>query len=71
MSKWISIEDGLPFDYVYVLVAVCPPAQNNLTHMAFLRKGEWEVVSEKGNHSCFITHWMPLPEPPKTTEAGE
>ena len=64
--EWISVEDRLPdMDYMPVLVAVCPPSQTNETHYAYIFKGRWNVLDEDGNHADFITHWMPLPEPPE------
>lgn len=65
MSEWISVEDRLPYIWIAVLVAVCPPHQMDGTHMAYINKeGKFEVLDEKGNHADFITHWMPLPSPP-------
>lgn len=64
--EWISVKDRLPEKWLFALVAVCPPSQMNEVHIAYIDKnGKWKVLSEKGNHSNFITHWMPLPEPPK------
>ena len=56
MSEWISVKDRLPEPWVEVLV---------------YRGEDWTVVScevdtnGKWLHFFNITHWMPLPEPPK------
>ena len=66
MSEWISVKDKLPkFDYVTVIVAVMPKFGGDEIHMACTESGSWNVLSANGNHADFITHWMPLPEPPK------
>lgn len=62
MSKhglWIPVIDRLPQDDEDVLVWV------NGTHrdMAYRDEGVW--YDEEHNHLKSITHWMPLPEPPK------
>ena len=64
MSEWQPIETA-PEDWLPVLVAVCPPLSRNEVHVAYLSRGEWTVLDEQGNHADFITHWMPLPEPPE------
>ena len=64
--EWISVDDRMPdIDYYPVLVAVCPKQQTSGTHMAYMVKGAFVVLDEKGNHADFITHWMNLPEPPR------
>lgn len=57
--EWISVEERLPEPWVEVLV---------------YRGADWPVVScetdTNGNwlHFFNITHWMPLPEPPKEAD---
>ena len=65
--EWISVGDRLPeCAWLPVLVAVCPPSQMSGVHMAYLTTdSKFKVLDESGNHADFITHWMPLPEPPK------
>lgn len=65
-QQWISVKDRLPEMYEWVLIdgpEVCkriePPSSNWKEQYA------WET-----NHDSFyspndVTHWMPLPEPPK------
>ena len=59
--EWISVEDRLPFDYTTVLIRggcarYCSETELWYSEMgnAYNREIQWEV-----------THWMPLPEPPK------
>lgn len=56
---WIPVTDRLPQDDEDVLVWV------DGTHrdMAYRDEGVW--YDEEHNHLKNITHWMPLPEPPK------
>lgn len=81
--KWISVEDRLPEDYYeYVLVYArmdgdepCP------TSIARQFKGEWEMLNHADQSNAVacgdltwymseedITHWMPLPKPPREDE---
>ena len=56
MSEWISVKDRLPEPWTEVLV---------------WRGSEYPIVSSEVTstglwcHFFNITHWMPLPEPPK------
>lgn len=66
--KWISVEDRLPEPFVSVLVYMpeelpCPPVHEGYR----TRDGRW--------YSAYfirdldqVTHWMPLPQPPKEEE---
>ena len=71
MSEWISVKDALPkTGYVY-LITLNPPATMPQTMEAYLRhdgtwwRGSVSLMSE------YITHWMPLPEPPKEVSRDE
>jgi len=59
---WIPVTKRLPQDDEDVLVWV------NGTHrdMAYRDEGVW--YDEEHNHLKNITHWMPLPKPPKEGE---
>ena len=56
--KWISVKDRLPKQYELVLVF-----NRNNFYLA-IREGI-EFYEYKEEYSISVTHWMPLPEPPK------
>ena len=42
----------------------------------YMPEGWWEVIKNWDDYSCvaiadFVTHWMPLPEPPKADKDGD
>lgn len=71
--EWISVEDRLPpemtyelwrlhYDHGGALVLFMNDLQQ--VDVGFLYNGIWQ----DGDNECWcddITHWMPLPEPPK------
>jgi hypothetical protein len=65
--KWISVEERLPEAGVFVLLQYAKNAQNPTLHarntMAVGRY-EYGMFLVEGC-SVRVTHWMPLPEPPK------
>ena len=77
--QWISVEDRLPDLYEFVLVLADNPRTNEPKPVAIARIVSeheiWDLLGylEVGAYrdieysmSRFdITHWMPLPEPPK------
>ena len=63
MSEWVSIEDRLPKRQENVLVAskhdfVCIASLTNNHRNNKFYDGDGLAINS-------ITHWMPLPEPPK------
>ena len=64
MPKWISVEDRLPEDDQDVLVCV----NKNTIDTGYCSFGydpsvrNWYAYASVSNN---VTHWMPLPEPPK------
>lgn len=64
-SEWISVKDRLPESDVQVLVACEMRGQH------FRKRYVWyEIIKNLDDFNSividgFITHWMPLPEPPK------
>ena len=70
-GKWISVKVRLPEEHENVLVAVKSPFFGillNIDEMEYDEKEEektW-LLHERGGYK--ITHWMPLPEPPKEAE---
>lgn len=73
MSEWISVKDRLPDDDELVLVytkdnvmSVCPLViANAFANLKNLKV--WE--DNNGYYVSDVTHWMPLPEPPKEDDA--
>ena len=66
MSEWISVEDELPEEDCHCL---CYFDFNIISVMKFykLKKLFNSEHHDKNNfsYSSSVTHWMPLPEPPK------
>ena len=75
MSKWISVQDRLPDFEQNVLVYaevklenISPESMMVVTHRHKYRFADfwsWSEPSQYFNEDYKITHWMPLPEPPK------
>ena len=74
-GKWISVEDRLPKSCYLVLIAFAP-SKGEVRKGLIVNTG---YINSDGNwfecHSPLpicrwkdITHWMPLPEPPKESE---
>lgn len=78
MSEWIVVEDRLPPQDVYVFIVRYDSRPNvhmqsveiasRFGNMWFDGKDGSEVT-EKGKYGR-VTHWMPLPEPPKEKSDG-
>jgi hypothetical protein len=61
-TKWIPVTERLPEHFSYVLLW---DSLDKDCFMGVLRDdGEWYVPGYQGA-LFLITHWMPLPEPPK------
>jgi len=58
MSEWISVKDRLP-DVTGDYTVYNPRSVYMTIYTATWFNGEWN------NSNGFITHWMPLPAPPK------
>ena len=54
IDRWISVEDRLPEERKCVLVC-----DGKWTWISWIYKGEWH------GGFCTVTHWQPLPYPPK------
>ena len=63
-QEWISVEERLPKDYQEVIVYSA-----NIEFNIFTYQGNNEWRNEQGmtfeTEDSIITHWMPLPTPPK------
>ena len=63
--KWISVKDRLPEPGMGKLLVFVQHEHGNIVDMArYLGSVGWDLVSWKLWDNC-VTHWMPLPEPPK------
>jgi hypothetical protein len=70
MSEWISVDFGLPESFGWFLVV-----DEYLTKAARVTIGFYEGLDSEvlwlphddrdDQDSMLVTHWMPLPEPPK------
>jgi hypothetical protein len=59
MSEWISVEERLPEESGWYLVNIFVPFDLDFMNLSHYSKGYgW-------NNPATVTHWMPLPEPPK------
>lgn len=59
MNEWISVKDQMPVDGVYALTF----GGFESMQIAEFSHGEW--WDDTGYKAGNVTHWMPLPEPPK------
>ena len=68
-QAWISVEDRLPEKYEEVLVfALYGRSWRPMIGWLgdFFEDKEWHVLTSQGEFCpSDVTHWMPLPEPPK------
>ena len=60
--KWIPVTERLPEDGKYVL---CFCRANIICVLRRDKDGDWYENPAHVYMSSFVTHWMPLPEPPK------
>lgn len=62
-TSWISVKDRLPEDDATYLVY----GRNGygIVFAVYYGDGEWLTCDDLTNITRFVTHWMPLPKPPK------
>lgn len=60
---WISVRDRLPEQEEYVAVY---DAADGCVSVAYTFEGWWRTDGDADPEQ--VTHWMPLPEPPKEEE---
>ena len=62
VQEWISVKDRLPEDYKQRVMVICigdyPIGYPKIDTDRYAR-GHWV------RYGIYVTHWMPLPEPPK------
>ena len=65
--KWIPVTERLPSDRGDVLVvAWWHEKWQTMVGWYGGISGRWHIITIKGDFPCdHVTHWMPLPEPPK------
>lgn len=60
--EWISLLHGLPKDSNEILVL----EQNKYYHLGYFHEGKFWLGDDELEYNLeLISHWMPLPEPPK------
>lgn len=64
MTEWISVESELPEERVDVIV-YCDGCGGSFLITAKYMDGLWVDTWSGGENMECVTHWMPLPEPPK------
>ena len=64
---WISVKDRLPEKQTRVLVRTAETYTG--TTVGWIMWGKW--VTDVGEQSKTVTHWTPLPEPPKEDAINE
>lgn len=68
VQEWISVEDRLPEDSNDGFADAVLVTDGFVQHMAYFVGGEWRFAESgeiKEPMWYRITHWMPLPTPPK------
>ena len=62
VQEWISVDDRLPEDYKQRVMVICigdyPIGYPKIDTDRYVR-GQWV------RYGIYVTHWMPLPQPPK------
>lgn len=67
--RWIPVAERLPQNYISVLVYIPGETPLPTVHEAYIADdGEWRSFAVYGVENADVTHWMPLPEPPKENE---
>ena len=70
VPKWISVKERLPEANVFAIVYVTNPAGWWDIELDCVDKhGNWTINADSDWHT--VTHWMPLPEPPKEEKTNE
>lgn len=65
VQEWISVKDRLPNYFEHVLINVPGDKPFITVHEAYLRKDDmWDAGLYRYDKED-VTHWMPLPQPPK------
>lgn len=63
MSEWISVKDRLPKAFLPVIVCREKGKGEYVVEQGYKDVMDWWKVF--GTRTKNVTHWMPMPEPPK------
>ena len=63
VQEWISVDDRLPESVANRVLVVCE--RSNGVFYAHYEKPFWINLETDKPFISTVTHWMPLPEPPK------
>lgn len=64
--QWISVKDRLPEICQDVLVYCKNTQRVTIGRFAHWYDNDgWDIVGTKGRFNDIVTHWQPMPEPPK------
>ena len=63
VQEWISVKDRLPENIANRVLVVCE--RSNGVFYAHYEKPFWINLETDKPFISTVTHWMPLPEPPK------
>lgn len=63
VQEWISVNDGLPKNIANRVLVVCE--RSNGVFYAHYEKPFWINLETDKPFISAVTHWMPLPHPPK------
>jgi len=65
--RWISVEERLPEKHVEVLICTEDYGKNELgfANIAVWDGSEWIETWNRKESIPYVSHWMPLPAPPK------
>ena len=70
-SRWIPVTERLPESGTRALVMRFDfVTETPFYDLLWFDKGEWWNRHYTGDYAYAVTHWMPLPEPPKEGEGG-
>ena len=70
VPTWISVEERLPEKHVEVLICTEDYGKNELgfANTAVWDGSEWIETWNRKESIPYVSHWMPLPVPPKEVE---
>ena len=68
LPRWISVEDELPESGERVLIMFEPFEDDENISIGWLTKSGFDCYDDSVYFFRSVTHWMPLPAPPKGVE---